>query len=118
VAGPAYLGDLLSITPWNGSTLTRITLSESLTSRPAAGVSERTLRDVFVEYFGMGPLTYIRTWQLHRIRAALLEAEPGQATVTSVAMRLGVWDLDTMAGRYRHLFGERPGVTLRRKGIR
>jgi hypothetical protein len=48
----------------------------------------------------------------------LLEAEPGQATVTSVAMRLGVWDLDTMAGRYRHLFGERPGVTLRRKGIR
>ena len=69
----------------------------------AAGVSERTLRDVFVEYFGMGPLTYIRTWQLYRIRAALLEAEPGHATVTSVAMRLGVWDLDTMAGRYRHL---------------
>ena len=84
----------------------------------AAGVSERTVRDVFVDYFGMGPLTYIRTWQLHRIRAALLEAEPGQATVTSVAMRLGVWDLDTMAGRYRLLFGERPGVTLRRKGIR
>ena len=84
----------------------------------AAGVSERTLRDVFVEYFGMGPLTYIRTWQLHRIRAALLQAEPGQATVTGVAMRLGVWDLDTMAGRYRRLFGERPGVTLRRKGIR
>lgn len=84
----------------------------------AAGVSERTLRHVFVEYFGMGPLTYIRTWQLHQIRAALLEAKPGQVTVTSVAMHLGVWDLDTMAGRYRHLFGETPGVTLRRKGIR
>ena len=84
----------------------------------AAGVSERTLRDVFVEYFGMGPLSYIRTWQLHRFRAALLRAEPGHGTVTSVAMRLGVWDLEAMAGRYRHLFGERPVETLRSTGTR
>ncbi len=78
----------------------------------AAGVSERTLREGSSSIFGMGPLSYIRTWQLHRIRAALLRAEPGQATVTSVAMRLGVWDLEAMAGRYRWLFGERPVETV------
>jgi hypothetical protein len=49
---------------------------------------------------------------------SVLTSRPSKTTVTSVAMRLGVWDMEAMAGRYRHLFGERPVETLRSAGTR
>jgi len=78
-----------------------------------AGVSERTLRNMFIEWFGMGPLTYLRTRQIHQVHEALVTAE-SDVTVTSVAMRLGVWDQEAMTARYKNVFGETPGATLRR----
>jgi AraC family ethanolamine operon transcriptional activator len=81
--------------------------------RRAAGVSERTLRNVFHEYFGVGPMRLLKVRQLHEIRAALLAADPKQDSVTSVATRFGIGDLSLFARNYKALFGEAPLRTLR-----
>jgi AraC family transcriptional regulator, ethanolamine operon transcriptional activator len=81
--------------------------------RRAAGVSERTLRNVFHEFFGCGPVRLLKLRQLHEIRAALLAADPKHDTVTGIATRFGIWDLSLFARNYRALFGEAPLQTLR-----
>lgn len=84
----------------------------------AAQVSVRTLRNAFVECYGIGPHTYLAMRQLHQIRAALLTADPSRETITGVSMRCGVWDLERMTARYKRLFGETPSQRLRCKGHR
>src|SRR5271169_2764912 len=79
----------------------------------AAGVSERTLRDAFLRYFGVPPVQYLNRRSLHQIRKALLAADPSAATVTEIATQFGVWQLGRLARDYRFLFGELPSETLR-----
>src|SRR5271169_1634432 len=59
----------------------------------AAGVSERTLRDAFLRYFGVPPVQYLNRRSLHQIRKALLASDPSAATVTEIATQFGVWQL-------------------------
>ena len=80
----------------------------------AAGVSERTLRDAFQHYFGVGPVRYLNRRTLHQVRRALKAANPSRATVTEIATQFGVWELGRFARDYRFLFGELPSETLRR----
>jgi AraC family transcriptional regulator, ethanolamine operon transcriptional activator len=80
----------------------------------AAGVSERTLRDAFDQYFGLGPVRYLNRRTLHQIRRALKAADPSVATVTQIATQFGVWQFGRMARDYRLLFGELPSETLHR----
>ncbi|MGB9514003.1 MAG: helix-turn-helix domain-containing protein, partial [Candidatus Acidiferrum sp.] len=79
----------------------------------AAGVSERTLRDAFLRYFGVPPVQYLNRRTLHQVRKALKTADPSVATVTEIATRFGVWQFGRMAHDYRVLFGELPSETLR-----
>jgi AraC-like DNA-binding protein len=79
----------------------------------AAGVSERTLRDAFQHYFGVGPVQYLNMRTLHQIRRALKTADPSRATVTEIATQFGVWHFGRLAQDYRFLFGELPSQTLR-----
>ena len=79
----------------------------------AAGVSERTLREVFQQYFGVGPVRYLNRRALHQIRRALKAADHSVATVTEIATRFGVWQFGRFARDYRVLFGELPSETLR-----
>ena len=79
----------------------------------AAGVSERTLRNTFNEYFGVGPIRLLKMRQLREIRAALLAADPARETVACIAGRFGVWDFSLFARNYKRLFGESPSQTLR-----
>ena len=81
----------------------------------ASGVSERTLRAIFMEVFGMSPMRYLRARKLHAIRAELSVAGRGIETVASVAKRLGVKDCGRMARDYRRIFGEYPRETLERR---
>jgi AraC family ethanolamine operon transcriptional activator len=81
----------------------------------AAGVSERTLRNAFNEYFGMGPVRYFELRQIYQVHRGLSEVEPGSATVTDVLARNGVWQWGRFAARYRQVFGEQPSETLRAK---
>jgi transcriptional regulator GlxA family with amidase domain len=84
----------------------------------AAQVSERTLRNVFHEYFSVGPMRLLKVRQLHEIRTALLAAEYGYETVAAVASRFGVWDFSLFARNYKALYDESPSVTLRSASIR
>jgi len=79
----------------------------------AADVSERTLRDAFLRYFGVPPVQYLNRRSLHQIRKALLAADPSVATVTEIATQFGVWHFGRMARDYHLLFGELPSDTLR-----
>jgi len=81
----------------------------------AAGVSERTLRTAFNEYFGVGPVRYLQLRQLHQVHRALRAADPEAAHVGEVLVRHGVWELSRFASRYHRLFGERPSETLGRE---
>ena len=56
----------------------------------AAGVSERTLRDAFQQYFGLAPVGYLNRRTLHQVRRALKAADPTLATVTKIATQFGV----------------------------
>jgi len=81
----------------------------------ASQVSERTLRNVFQEYFGVGPMRLLKVRQLREIRAALAGADAGEQTVAKIAARFGVWDFSLFARNYRALYCETPSTTLRSK---
>jgi AraC-like DNA-binding protein len=84
-----------------------------------AGVSERTLRTVFKEYFGVGPNRYLRLRRLQSIRRALKAADPATTSVSEVLVRHGEWQFGRVAGRYKTLFGESPSATLNQSaGVR
>src|SRR5262249_14704185 len=77
-------------------------------------VSERTLRNVFQEYFGVGPIRFLKLRQLREINAALSQADPSRETVTHLAGGFGVWDFSLFARNYKRLYGESPSETLRK----
>jgi AraC-like DNA-binding protein len=77
------------------------------------GVSERTLRVCCHEHLGMGPLRYLWLRRMHLARAALIHADPANASVTSIATSHGFWELGRFAVEYRTLFGESPSLSLR-----
>ena len=79
----------------------------------SAGVSERTLRNAFVDYFGIGPAHYLRLRQLCQVQKALRAADPASVSVSDVLTTHGVWELGRFAQRYRQLFGKLPSETLR-----
>jgi AraC-like DNA-binding protein len=79
----------------------------------AADVSERTLRNAFGEFFGVGPVRYLQLRQLHRIHRVLLQADPDEVTVGQVLADQCEWAFSRFAARYRKHFGERPSETLR-----
>ena len=78
-----------------------------------SGVSERTLRTIFREYFGLGPSRFLQLRQLHEVRRALRSADPDHQTVSQILTEHGVWAFGRFAARYADLFGELPSVTLR-----
>jgi AraC family ethanolamine operon transcriptional activator len=80
----------------------------------ATEVSERTLRNVFHEYFGVGPMRLLKVRQLLEIRRALLAGDPAQGTVARIAARFGVWDFSLFARNYKALYGESPSESLRK----
>ncbi len=79
-------------------------------------VSERTLRTMFVEFFGMSPTKYLHVRGLNRVRQTLLLPGAGDVTIARVAARFGFWDFGRFARQYRQLFGELPSATLRKSG--
>lgn len=81
-----------------------------------ADVSERTLRQVFHDYYGIGPARYLQLMQLHEAYRALQIADPETTRVGDVLADLGIWEFGRFSSRYRQLFGEAPSETLRAPG--
>ena len=76
------------------------------------GVTERTLRGIFREYFGVGPITLLRLRQLQEVRGALLSGAR-QESIADIAASFGVWNLSLFERRYHALYGEHPSETQR-----
>jgi AraC family ethanolamine operon transcriptional activator len=83
----------------------------------ATNVSERTLRSVFCEVFGMPPLRYLRLRRLHQARKSLRILSPSETTVAAIAAKYGFWDFGRFARDYRHVFGELPSQTLQKPSV-
>jgi AraC family transcriptional regulator, ethanolamine operon transcriptional activator len=81
----------------------------------AAGVSERTLQNAFMEVMGLTPVAYLIRVRLHRARRALLAATQGSTTVSVEALNSGFWHFGEFSRAYKDCFGELPSDTLRRK---
>ena len=77
-----------------------------------AGVSDRTLRTMFAEQFGVSPHRYLMNRRMQAIHEALCSAREG-TTVTSVCSDYGVWDFGRFARQYRQLYGVLPSQDLR-----
>ena len=77
----------------------------------AAGVSERTLRNVFHRHFGIAPHEFLTITRLNRVRAAIRAARPGE-TISSICANHGIWDFGRFADQYRRLFGVLPSQNL------
>ena len=78
-----------------------------------AGASERTLRQAFYDYFGIGPVRYLQLRQLNQVHWALRIADPEATQVSDMLAQHGIWEFGRFASRYRRLFGELPSQTLR-----
>jgi AraC-like DNA-binding protein len=81
----------------------------------AADVSERTLECAFKEITGLSPVAYLIRLRLHRVRAALLAAEPSSTQVSVEALKWGFWHFGEFSRAYKRCFGELPSDTLRRQ---
>lgn len=79
------------------------------------GISERTLRAAFEEYFGVNPARYLKLRTLHRARALLKSSDSGAVSVTEIAIGLGISELGRFSRDYRMLFNELPSETLRHR---
>jgi transcriptional regulator GlxA family with amidase domain len=79
----------------------------------ATGVSERTLRTAFHDYYGMSPTQYFQLRQLNRVHQDLRASSPEEHKVADILLRHGVWEHGRFASRYQQLFGEKPSTTLR-----
>lgn len=77
------------------------------------GVSERTLRMAFEEYFGVAPAKYLKGRRLHQARNLLKAADPNTTGVTEIALGLGILELGRFSHDYKQLFNELPSATLR-----
>ena len=78
------------------------------------GVSERSLRQGFLECFGVTPNTFVRRARLFRLRDTLKDPANEHSTITANALQLGVAHLGRLSSEYKSLFGELPSETLRR----
>jgi transcriptional regulator GlxA family with amidase domain len=66
---------------------------------------------------GLSPMAYLIRLRLHRVRAALLAAEPGSTQVSVEALKWGFWHFGEFSRAYKRCFGELPSDTLRRKPV-
>jgi len=78
------------------------------------GLGRRSLEYLFNDLLGIGPADYLRRRRLHKVRAALLCAEPERGVIKRLALEWGFWHFGHFNSHYRALFGETPTCTLGR----
>ena len=79
----------------------------------AAGASIRTVTRGFQEHHGVSPMAWLKARRLDAAYNELQSAEPGEVSVTAVALRYGFENPGRFAADYRRRFGETPSQTLR-----
>jgi transcriptional regulator GlxA family with amidase domain len=74
------------------------------------GVSNRTLRQAFLQLLGVSPTQYFLR---RRMDSAYQVLRAGNCTVTEVATKFGFWELGRFSRTYRKIHGESPSATLK-----
>jgi AraC-like DNA-binding protein len=77
-------------------------------------ISVRSLQLGFRRYLGVSPMEYLRKVRLRRAHQTLLESDPSEVTVASVALRWGFTNLGRFAAAHAEQYDEAPSVALRR----
>ncbi|HEU5134796.1 MAG TPA: helix-turn-helix domain-containing protein [Steroidobacteraceae bacterium] len=78
----------------------------------AAGVSTRALEYGFRDFYGLGPMAYVRNLRLCRVRHDLLDPNRNDHSVSGAARRWSFTHMGQFSHDYRALFGEMPSMTL------
>ena len=81
----------------------------------ATGKEVRTLQTCFRRYFDMTITDYLKMVRLNSAFRALSFAQPGEATVASIALQHGFTHLGRFSVEYRKHFGESASETLIRR---
>ena len=81
----------------------------------ALNVSRRALQNGFQDTLGISPHAYIRTVSLNGVRSHLKNADSPYSSVQDAAAAYGFWHMSQFALDYRHLFGELPSATIKRR---
>ena len=79
------------------------------------GVSERTVRNVYKEYYGICPKHYLAFRQLNLVRKELFERHFDNVTVKEILMKHGIWEFGRFSLNYKRHFGQSPLETLKKK---
>ena len=90
---------------------TSITIKQLCT---VAGVEERTLRNLFYEYFSLSPKKFLNSCRLNAVRNRLVQENPGHTRISYIANHYGFWHMGQFAKDYQRQFGELPSDTLTR----
>ncbi len=76
-------------------------------------ISEQTLQNSFKSLFGFTPKRFLRLLKLNLVHNELMENDPGQSTVSKVALKWGFVHMGRFSSYYTELFGENPSQTLK-----
>ncbi|RLA64848.1 MAG: hypothetical protein DRQ78_05785 [Epsilonproteobacteria bacterium] len=76
-------------------------------------VSEQTLQNSFKSLFGFTPKKFLRQLKLNIVHQELQKNEPGQNTVSKIALKWGFKHMGRFSAYYTELFGENPSQTLK-----
>jgi transcriptional regulator GlxA family with amidase domain len=79
----------------------------------AARVTVRSMQLAFRRELGTTPTAHLRTVRLARAHRELVDAGPGQETVTAVAYRWGFSSTSRFSAYYRETYGVNPRQTLK-----
>lgn len=77
-------------------------------------ISERLLHHAFKTNYGMTPKKYLLSLRMHKVKQALLLADPSEASVSSVILQYHFSSHSVFTQAYREMFGELPSATLQR----
>jgi AraC-like DNA-binding protein len=80
----------------------------------SAGVSTRALEYGFRDFYALGPMAYVRSLRLCRVREDLLDSTRHGNSVSNTARRWCFTHMGQFSHDYRELFGEMPSTTLAR----
>lgn len=104
---------LENIRTWIAKNLRRDFHSAELAA--AAGVSPRTLQQIFLKYANTTPAHYVSGLRMETARADLLDPK-NTKTVSEIAAALNFLHFGRFACAYQRKFGETPSATLKRCG--
>lgn len=78
-------------------------------------VSDRTIQNVFREFIGLSPKSYISGRKLYKIHRQLWHARKSEQSITEIIANAGFWHMGQFAADYAKLFGELPSETVGRE---